>query len=316
MLHVVFLWILSCGIELGVIVLCLLPVRWLLRRKAPRVFSYVMWGTLPLNVVYSIFTVFEPNVSRLVVPMLNKKTEVEIGEKVLNSGLFLYAIGTIVVLCAMTRSYIRLRRCLVGSIRIWENVYTTDRVKSPFSMGLISPRIYLPYGMKEEYREPVVLHEQVHIKRKDLWAKCLAIAFLGVFWFQPVLWLAYTLFINDMEAACDETVLRRNVTDVREVYAKALVEVSYEAGNLWGAAIGYGSGELFDRVRNVMKYRKPRTIRCVMTGILCLVAMMMTLVVLRQIPRFVKVESNVSREEKSLSVIEFTDGITEILPIE
>lgn len=303
MLQVVFLWILSRGIELGVIVLCLLPFRWFLRKTAPRFFSYMMWSALPVNVIYNILIYFEPNISTLGVSILNKKITVGIGETILNNGLVLYGIGTIVVLCVMGYSYIRLQRCLVGCIRLRENIYETDRIKAPFSMGLFNPKIYLPYDMKDEYREPVVLHEQVHIKRKDLWMKYLAVAFLGVFWFQPVLWLAYMLFINDMESACDETVLRRSTFDMREVYATALVEVSYDAGNIWGAAIGYGSGELFDRVRNVMKFRKPGLSNYVKSGLLCVVVLIVALVVSKQIPLFVQREQrSYSFEENQLSV--------------
>lgn len=316
MLHVVFLWILSRGIELGVIVLCLLPFRWLLRRFAPRVFSYGIWLVLPVNVVYRLLFASGPYKSVVNVSGLSKEAEVAIDEQVLSIGMILYCVGTIFVIVYMICSYIQLRRCLVGSIRLRENIYYTDRIKAPFSMGVFFPKIFLPYEMKQEYREAVVLHEQVHIKRKDLWVKYLAVAFRGAFWFQPMIWLAYILFINDMESACDETVLQRNEKDVREVYAKALVEVSYNAGTVRGAAIGYGSGEIFDRVRNVMRYRKPKRALCIMTGIFCVIFMIMTLAVSRQIPRLVQMEQEVSQNEKSLSVFESADGIVEVLPIE
>lgn len=302
MLQVVVLWILSCGIKLGVIVLCLLPLRWILRKKAPRVFSYMLWGALPVNVVCRLRGLLEPHVSALMEPILNKKSTVAIGVKELQIGVMVYMIGTVIVLGIMLFSYIRLQRCLVGSICLRENIYLTDRIKAPFSMGLLKPRVYLPYSLAEECYSPVILHEQVHIARKDLWVKHVAVVFLGMFWFQPMLWFAYILFINDMEAACDETVLRESKADFREEYAKALVEVSYQAGKIQGAAIGYGNGEIFERVQNVMRYQRPKKKARLFSMVACIVFVVISLLISERIPRIVQMEQNKSVEVNGLSV--------------
>ena len=245
------------------------------------------------------------------------KTEIAIGVRELYTAVVVYIIGTVGVLGLMLLSYLRLRRCLVGSIRLRENIYLSDRVRAPFSMGLWKARIYLPCSLKETYYAPVILHENVHIARKDLWVKHVAVAFLAVFWFQPALWFAYFLFINDMEAACDETVLRKSEAGFREEYATALVEVSYQAGKVQGVAIGYGNGEIFERVQNVMHYESPRRSRCYIAVAVCVAFMAVALLVSRFIPCIVQMEQKeLKREETVLSVRESADGTEVVLPDE
>lgn len=210
--------------------------------------------------------------------------------------------GTIVVILWLAISYIRFLRRLVGCICLQKGVYLADRIHAPFTLGLLCPKIYLPVSLKEEYYEYVILHEKVHISRKDVWMKYLAVGFLGLFWFQPFLWFACRLFINDMEEACDETVIRKESPEFRERYARVLVEVSFQAGKIRGAAIGYGNGAIKSRITNIMNYKKVRLRGHLMAVMVCALFVVASVLISWQIPRLVQRAKNVEYKSENVSV--------------
>lgn len=304
MSNVAFLWVFSRGMELGVIVLCLLPLRALLRKKVPRLFSYLLWGALPVNIVYNLALRIMALINRRVVDHLYNNPKIVVDEKIVQVMKSFWACGTVVVLAVMVYSYVYLLRVLVGSIRLEKGVYITDRIVSPFTLGLLRPKIYLPSSLERECYESVILHERVHITRRDVWMKYLAVVILGLFWFQPVLWFAYRLFVNDMEEACDETVLRQKGTDFKEEYARSLLEVSCEAGKMRGAALGYRGGEIKARITNVMNYKEAGKKTCIIALIVCCTFMLVAIPLSWQVPRVVRGELPVPKyvgEDMSVS---------------
>ena len=243
MLNNIFIWILNQGIELGVIVLCLLPLRAVLRKTAPRAFAYLLWGVIPVSLVYSFISLLASPVLYWM-PFVDKTPSLTFQGTSLYVCKWIMSVGIAVMILYRVYLYFRLRKRLVGSIRLQEKIYLTYRIVAPFSMGVLHPRVYLPYSLQKKYYEPVILHEKVHISRKDLWMNYMAMLMLVVFWFQPMLWIAYPLFIKDMEDACDETVVRKRSMEFRACYAEALVEVSYQAEKVGTVVTGYGSGEI------------------------------------------------------------------------
>ena len=304
MSNVAFLWIFSRGMELGVIVLCLLLLRALLRRKVPRLFTYLLWAALPVNVGYNLIRFLLPKRDTFVSDYVRRTTTIFVSEKVAQILGWILCCGTALVVFGMVYTYIRFLQCLVGSIRLQKDIYLASRIRSPFTLGVFRPRIYLPTSLKEEYYEAVVLHERVHIARKDVWMKYLAVAFLGLFWFQPVLWFAYRMFINDMEEACDETVLHRKGKEYCAEYARTLVEVSYQAGQVRGVAIGYGNGEVKARVEQVMRYERAKTSVKVVAVVICCLFMVLSIPVSWQIPRLVRAEQQEGTRTESMAVQE------------
>ncbi len=290
MSNVAFLWIFSRGIELGVIVLCLLPLRALLRKKVPRLFSYVLWAALPVNLVYNLVIKLISKSNPFINDYVYKSPQIVVDERTVLIMRRVWGVGTILVIAAMVVWYLRLLRCLVGSIRMQKGIYETDRIDTPFTLGLLCPKIYLPSSLNEEYRESVILHERVHIARRDVWMKYLAVGVLGLFWFQPVLWFAYRLFINDMEAACDETVLRKKGTDFRQEYARSLIEVSFREDRVRGVAIGYGNGEIKERIDNVINYKPVGAKSRIAALVLCILFMIVAIPLSLQVPRMVRGE--------------------------
>lgn len=288
-----FLWIFSRGIELGVIVVCLLPLRTLFRRIVPRVFSYLLWSALPVNVVFHLMMKLILKNVREVTDVFHREPKVAIDENVVQILKWCWIGGTLVVVLWLTLSYVSFLRRLIGSIRLQKGVYLADRIGVPFTLGLVCPKIYLPISLKEEYYEYVILHERVHILRRDVWMKYLAVGFLGMFWFQPLLWLACRLFLNDMEEACDETVIRKKATRFREEYAKALVELSFPTEKVHGAAIGYGNGAIKSRIKNVMNYRQINIQGALMTVVLCVLFVVFSVIISWQVPRMVQKEKSV-----------------------
>lgn len=288
MSNVAFLWIFSRGMELGVIVLCLLPLRAILRKKVPRLFSYLLWAALPVNLVYNLVICFIKLINHRVVDRVYQSLEIVVDERVIQVMRGCWCIGSLVVMIGMIGSYIVFLRRLVGSIRLRKGVYLTDRIREPFTLGLLRPKIYLPYSLKEEYYESVILHECVHINRRDVWMKYLAVGILGLFWFQPVLWFAYRLFVNDMEEACDETVLRQKGTGFREEYARSLLEVSDAGGTARGVVLGYGAGVIKSRIRHIMNYEKAEAKKCIIAVLVCCLFMILAVPISWQVPRVVK----------------------------
>ncbi len=309
----VFLWVFRCGIELGVIVLLLLPLRAILKRTAPRIFSYLLWGVLPLIVICKWFIERMSQFGLLVEFHVSEIPFMAIPEMILQAGKGFLLIGTACVFLFMVYFYVRLWRRLVGSIRLRENIYITERIKSPFSMGLIHPKIFLPSSLEEEYYAPVIMHEKVHIARKDIWMKHIGMALLMVFWFQPLLWLAFYLFVNDMEEACDEAVLRKNTKVFQMKYAKALVEVSYQAGKVGGVAIGYGSGEIKGRVKHALAYKRSSLFVKIGATLACVGFMCLAVLLSRQVPRIIWVVDGAKGNVSAEGLVIREEGMTEQL---
>lgn len=311
MWNAAFLWIFSRGIELGVIVLCMLPVRMLLRKKVPRLFSYLLWGALPVNIVFNLCMRLIPGVAREIVDHVDEKKQIEIGKDLLVTLKWIWTAGVIVILFGILLSYIRFHAYLIGSIRWKENIYLNGRIRSPFTAGVFYPKIYLPTWVDEAYYESVILHEQVHIKRKDIWMKYLAMIVLAVFWFQPILWFCFHMFINDMEEACDEAVLRKKGSAFRTEYATALLEVADGMGKVKGVALGYGSGEIRARILHIMYYERANS-KVHLQALSGLVLFMVVAVFLSwQNPNMVKEEQEkiVVRKELSVETLDVDDEV-------
>ena len=121
---------------------------------------------------------------------------------------WVWLIGLGAMLLYALVSYLRLRRRVSVSLPIQENIYLCDAISSPFILGIVKPRIYLPSGLDEVQRQNVLAHERAHLARYDHWWKPLGFALLAVYWFNPLLWLAYALLCRDIELACDGRVIR------------------------------------------------------------------------------------------------------------
>lgn len=154
-------------------------------------------------------------------------------------------------------STLRLRRRVGVSIPMAENVRCSESVDTPFVLGVFRPTIYLPASVSPEDIPYVLAHERTHIRRRDHWWKPLGFVLLSVYWFNPVLWLAYVLLCRDIEAACDERVIRDMAAEGRRAYSTALLHCSMSRDTIAACPLAFGETGVKERIRAVASYKKP-----------------------------------------------------------
>ena len=162
-------------------------------------------------------------------------------------------------------SLLRLRRRLVGAVRLRDNIWLADHIATPFVLGVLRPRIYLPSNLPLEERSYIILHEQTHIRRRDHVVKLLAFLVLCVHWFNPLVWLAFFLCAKDMEMSCDERVLRTLGAGIRGDYSASLLHLATGRRIIAGTPLAFGEGDTRGRVKNVLRYKKPAAWAVVVT---------------------------------------------------
>ncbi|MBR5411262.1 MAG: hypothetical protein IK104_11380 [Clostridia bacterium] len=168
-----------------------------------------------------------------------------------------WVLGAAGVLTWGAVSFLRLKKRVRVSAPEPDGAYVCDAVRSPFLLGVLRPRIYLPTGLSDEARAHVLAHERAHIARCDPAAKLFAFLLLAVYWFQPLFWLSYALFCRDIEAACDERVVRSFSREARAGYAETLLSLSAGRERLSACPLAFGETNVKTRVKNVLSYKKP-----------------------------------------------------------
>ena len=180
--------------------------------------------------------------------------------------------GMGLMLLYAVESYWRIHRKAAPSICIGSNVWICDHIDSPFVLGLIKPRIYLPSALKSGDADYVLAHERAHLKRKDHWWKPLGFLLLSVYWFNPVLWIAYILLCRDIEMACDEEVVRDMDVPEKKAYSTALLNCSLPRHMIAACPLAFGEVGVKERVKKVLHYKKPALWIILIAVIVCILA--------------------------------------------
>ena len=183
---------------------------------------------------------------------------------------WVWLIGLGAMLLYALVSYLRLRRRVSVSLPIQENIYLCDAISSPFILGIVKPRIYLPSGLDEVQRQNVLAHERAHLARYDHWWKPLGFALLAVYWFNPLLWLAYALLCRDIELACDERVIRTMDESAVKTYSTVLLACSMPHKAVISCPLAFGEVGVKERVRNALHYKKPAFLVVAASAIVCI----------------------------------------------
>lgn len=183
-----------------------------------------------------------------------------------------WIIGVSVLLVYALVSYLLIRRKVSASLHLRNNIYLCDYIESPFILGILRPRIYLPSSLDQAQWPHVLAHEQAHLHRRDHWWKPLGFAILCVYWFNPVLWLAYILLCRDIELACDERVIRDMDTRQKQDYTTALLECSMPRYLVAACPLAFGEVGVKERVKSVLNYKKPAFWIILIALILCIAA--------------------------------------------
>lgn len=154
-------------------------------------------------------------------------------------------------------SALRLRLRVRTAVRLEGKVYQSEFVSSPFILGVIRPRIYLPFGLEAGAQAMVLAHERAHLRRGDQLWKPLGYLILAAYWFNPLCWLAYILFCRDIEAACDEKVVRELGEGCKAAYSRALLACSVPRKLITACPLAFGETGVKSRIKSVLNYKKP-----------------------------------------------------------
>lgn len=175
-------------------------------------------------------------------------------------------------------SLCRIRRKLRVAIPLRENIFLADDIQTPFVIGMIRPRIYLPCGLSDNEQSYIVLHEQHHVKRLDHIVKALAFLALCIHWFNPLVWLAFVLSGRDMEMSCDEAVIRKLGEDIRADYSVLLLALATGRRVFAATPLAFGEGDTGGRIRNLANWRRPAfwTVLAAVVGCVALTVCLLT----------------------------------------
>lgn len=283
-----FLTVVNMSISASWIVLAVLLLR-LVLKKAPKWIPLLLWGIVALRLVCpfrfeSVLSLI-PSAQTISPQIMTDATpRIDAGIDAINnavnpviSGSFtpdpgtsmnplqlwipvfaiVWAVGVTAMLVYAAISYRRVKQQVGTAVLLRDNIFQSEHVVSPFVLGLIRPRIYLPFRMNEQDTAHVVAHEQAHICRKDHWWKPLGFLLLAIHWFNPLLWLGYVLLCRDIELACDEKVVREMDVQQKADYSQALLSCSINRRTIAACPLAFGEVGVKDRVKSVLSYKKP-----------------------------------------------------------
>lgn len=187
-----------------------------------------------------------------------------------------WIIGIGAILGYGAGSYISLRKELIGAVKGEDGIYSCDYIKTAFVLGFVFPRIYIPSDLDESKREFMILHEQVHVARRDSIFRLLAYIALAVHWFNPLVWVAFYLAGVDMELSCDEAVIRKAKGDIRKEYAAALLEIASGKHILFTGFPAFGENQTKLRIKSVVNYKK-KSVAVLIMGSVVVIALVLVL---------------------------------------
>ena len=283
-----FLKIVNMSISASWAVVAVLALRFCLK-KAPKWVNVLLWGIVAARMVFpfsieSVLSLIPSAETISPTVMMEQTPSVQTGVPALNhvinpvisgsftpapgasanplqiwipvlAGIWLFGIVALFLYSAV--SYCRLRRKVCEAVILRDNIYQSENVCSPFVLGIIRPKIYLPYHMDSREVGHVIAHEQTHIRRKDHWWKPLGFLLLTIHWFNPLMWLSYVLLCRDIELACDEKVIGKMGNAQRADYTQALVACSVDRRLIAACPLAFGEIGVKERVKSVMNYKKP-----------------------------------------------------------
>lgn len=302
-LNWIFSEVLNRNLTASVVILIVVCARFLLR-GAPKLYSYLLWALVMLRLlcplsVSSPFSVLpEPVTSGEIVSRLAEAPVVETqprpdspstgtpveqevspaaapavvstpdsGKSSILPWIWLAGMGSLLLYSVL--SYIKIRRKVRIAVPFRRNVYIADDVSTPFVMGFFPPKIYLPGTLTASERKLILCHERHHIRRGDHIFKALGFLALSIHWFNPLVWLAFTLACRDMEMSCDEAVIGKLGQQVRADYSAALLNVAAGHRFVPGTPLAFGEGNPKGRIRNLANWKKPAFWVILLCVILC-----------------------------------------------
>lgn len=285
-----FLPLLSMSLTAGYSILAILVVRFLLQ-KTPKKYSYFLWSVVAFRLccpmsfssAFSLFCLRLPGMS----PLLSEKSSAASAgissgggssaafgkfappQAWLALGIALWLAGAAALAACGLVSYIRLTGRLRTAVRLKDNVFQAEYVQSPFILGVIRPKIYIPYHLDSQTLHYVLFHENYHLERCDHILKIAAYLLLSLHWFNPLCWLAFHLFCKDMEMSCDEHVLGREEHSSGD-YSEALLSVALRSRFPSPGPLAFGETDIQKRILHILDWKRPRPAAALISAVLCL----------------------------------------------
>lgn len=288
----------------GSIVILLVMLARLILKRSPKIFSYALWSVVLFRLLcpvaftapVSVLEAFQPEIREAsdsttivsylpVEPVQERKftfippqPQSEAMAKqpashseldIMKAAACIWIGGAAVMLLYSAVQYILLRMRLIGAVVYRGNVYLADYLDTPFVMGILRPKIYLPSNVPAKERKYIIAHERHHIRRLDHIIKLLSYLALCVHWFNPLVWAAFLLAGKDMEMSCDEAVIKRMGSQIRADYSASLLRLATHKKIIAGTPLAFGEGDTKGRVMNMAKWKKPRLWVSLICMLLC-----------------------------------------------
>jgi|LGOV01.1.fsa_nt_gb beta-lactamase regulating signal transducer with metallopeptidase domain len=306
MFETIFIDVLNMS-YIGSIVIWVVLLARLLLKKAPKKYTYILWSVVLLRLIFPFsfnsalnLLPFNPNpipadlsltptpqiitgISTVDVPINNALPTPEIVASVnplqiiISIGVIIWIIGILALLIYGISSYLKLKHHLKSAILEKDNIYISSTILTPFVLGLIKPKIYLPVNLDDAEKKHILLHEQTHIKRFDHVIRFISYFVLAIHWFNPLVWVAFYLSGNDMEMACDEAVINQLGYEIKKNYSQSLLNLATGKQNLRISPLAFGEGNPKRRIKNILNLKKP-TFYVIVIVVILLAATMIGLI--------------------------------------
>lgn len=283
-----FLQIVNMSFTGSLVILAVLLLR-LPLKKAPKIYTYLLWAVVLFRLLCPFSFEFSGSqipAGQLIEPQMLEQPQFHISsginaldepvntyfddtfyegvtvptgtkQDIADTLAVIWLGGICVITVGSIISLLRLKKRLVGAVKLRDNIYLADNIDMPFALGVLAPKIYLPSTLQEQEMPYIILHEQTHLSRGDHIVKLLAFAALALHWFNPLVWLAFRLSMLDMEMSCDELVLRKMPQDVRCEYSQSLLRLSGGGKTRPLSPLAFGESDPAHRIKNLLNYRKP-----------------------------------------------------------
>lgn len=287
-MEALFLKLVNLSLTAGYLVLAVMLAR-LVFRRMPKWTACVLWGLVALRLIcpvspestLSLIPSSEPiprefidtptpqiqtgiaAVNHAINPILSAAMTPAPGDSANPAQVLIFILsrvwfaGMMLMLLYAGISWLLLRRRVAAATLLQKNIKRSEQISAPFVLGLFRPVIYLPDSILKEDMPYVLAHEQAHIRRRDHWWKPMGFLLLAIYWFHPLLWAAYALLCRDIEAACDEKVVRGMQRDDMRGYCTALLNCAVRRRSMAACPLAFGETGVKNRILSVMRYRKP-----------------------------------------------------------
>ena len=277
-----FYTVLNMSITSAIVIILVIIARMLIKRL-PKKYSYLLWSVVAfrLCVPFSFKSLLSPfNIAKSEVLNTQSGKLTYVDEGSLNNSAkaltlsdilpYIWISVTVVILAISTARYFNLKQKLKSGNNFKENIYFSHQANTPFILGIIKPKIYIPSNTDKQYIDYIIAHEKYHLKRKDHIIKAFAFLLLAIHWFNPFCFIAFKLMNDDMEMSCDEKVIESH-KNIKKIYSSALLSFAAKNNFPSSTPLCFIESKAKTRIKNVLKFKKPKKIIGIAAVMLCLI---------------------------------------------